>query len=124
LPLGAFGVALNALLLFTVPPQLFLSDTTTITGGFIWACVLLFTLGVSAALFNVPLEAYLQDRSPRESRGRILAASNFLTFSGVCAASFLFAALRVPVASKAGGPPTELLTPQQIFLLAGLATIP
>ena len=27
-------------------------------------------LGISAGLFNVPLEAYLQDRSPRESRGR------------------------------------------------------
>ena len=79
---------------------------------------------MSAGLFNVPLEAYLQDRSPRKSRGRILAASNFLTFSGVCLTSFLFAALRVPVASRSGGPPSELFTPQQVFLIAGLATIP
>src|SRR4029078_10414198 len=119
LPLGAFGVALNSLLLFTVPQQLF-DGSTSITGSFVWASVLLFLLGVSAGLFNVPLEAYLQDRSPRESRGRILAASNFLTFSGVCVASFLFAALRVPVASRTSGPPSELFTPQQIFLLAGL----
>jgi acyl-[acyl-carrier-protein]-phospholipid O-acyltransferase/long-chain-fatty-acid--[acyl-carrier-protein] ligase len=123
LPLGAFGVALNSLLLFTVPQQLFLVNSA-VTSGFVWAGVLLFLLGVSAGLFNVPLEAYLQDRSPRESRGRILAASNFLTFSGVCLTSFLFAALRVPVASRSGGPPSELFTPQQIFLIAGLATIP
>src|SRR5262245_38515607 len=123
LPLGAFGVALNSLLLFTVPQQLF-EPTTAVTAGFVWACVLLFLLGVSAGLFNVPLEAYLQQRSPRDSRGSLLAASNFLTFSGVCAASFLFAVLRTPVAGPAGGPPTEFLSPQQIFLVAGLLTVP
>jgi acyl-[acyl-carrier-protein]-phospholipid O-acyltransferase/long-chain-fatty-acid--[acyl-carrier-protein] ligase len=123
LPLGAFGVALNSLLLFTVPYQLFVPGAA-MTSGFIWASVLLFLLGVSAGLFNVPLEAYLQDRSPRESRGRLLAASNFLTFSGVCIASFLFTALRMPVTGEAGQPPTKLFTPQQIFLLAGLFTIP
>jgi acyl-[acyl-carrier-protein]-phospholipid O-acyltransferase/long-chain-fatty-acid--[acyl-carrier-protein] ligase len=123
LPLGAFGVALNSLLLFTVPRQLF-AGSEAVTTGFVWASVLLFLLGVSAGLFNVPLEAYLQDRSPRESRGRLLAASNFLTFSGVCLASFLFTALRVPVASDADGKLTELFSPQQIFFIAGLGTIP
>jgi len=123
LPLGAFGVALNSLLLFTVPVRLFAADAG-VTGGFVWASVLLFLLGASAGLFDVPLEAYLQDRSPRESRGRILAASNFLTFSGVCLSSFLFAALRMPVASNTGGTPIPFLSPQQIFLVAGLFTIP
>src|SRR5260221_5861440 len=55
LPLGAFGVALNSLLLFTVPQQLFQANTA-VTGGFIWASVLLYFLGVGAGLFNVPLE--------------------------------------------------------------------
>ncbi|HMC09773.1 MAG TPA: AMP-binding protein, partial [Pirellulaceae bacterium] len=123
LPLGAFGVALNSLLLFTVPQQLFQANAG-VTGGFVWASVLLFLLGVSAGLFNVPLEAYLQDRSPRESRGRILAASNFLTFSGVCLASFLFAAVRTPVAAATGEDMRPFLSPQQIFLIAGLFTIP
>jgi acyl-[acyl-carrier-protein]-phospholipid O-acyltransferase/long-chain-fatty-acid--[acyl-carrier-protein] ligase len=121
LPLGAFGVALNSLLLFTVPARLFEANAA-VTGGFIWASVLLFLLGVSAGLFNVPLEAYLQDRSPRDSRGRLLAASNFLTFSGVCIASFLFAVLRTPVSSAGGMRP--FFSPQQIFLLAGMFTIP
>jgi acyl-[acyl-carrier-protein]-phospholipid O-acyltransferase/long-chain-fatty-acid--[acyl-carrier-protein] ligase len=123
LPLGAFGVALNSLLLFTVPRQLFLPGAG-LTTGFIWASVLLFLLGTSAGLFNVPLEAYLQDRSPRESRGRLLAASNFLTFTGVCLASFLFAALRTPIMDAATQIARPLLSPQQIFLIAGLFTIP
>ncbi len=118
LPLGAFGVALNSLLLFTVPAQLFVPGSA-VTAGFVWACCLLFFLGTSAGLFSVPLEAYLQHRSPRESRGRILAASNFLTFGGILLASILFAVLRMPIG---GG--RELLSPQQIFLLAGAFTIP
>ncbi|MEX2176453.1 MAG: acyl-[ACP]--phospholipid O-acyltransferase [Pirellulaceae bacterium] len=122
LPLGAFGVALFSLLLFTVPARLF-DPVGPVTGGFVWASVLLFFLGTSAGLFSVPLEAYLQHRSPRASRGSILAAANFLTFSGICLASFLFAALRMPLVSAAG-PARELLTPQQIFLLCGLLTVP
>lgn len=118
LPLGALGVAINSLLLFTVPQALFVPGAA-VTTGFVWACVLLFFLGTSAGLFSVPLEAYLQHRSPRESRGRILAASNFLTFSGILLASILFAVLRIPL-----GNGRELLTPQQIFLLAGLFTLP
>jgi len=118
LPLGALGVAVNSLLLFTVPQALF-QPGVAVTTGIVWAGVLLFLLGISAGLFSVPLEAYLQHRSPRESRGRILAASNFLTFSGILLASLLFAGLRMPLG---GG--RELLTPQQIFLLAGLFTIP
>lgn len=121
LPLGAFGVALNALLLFTVPQQLF-NPSAPVTSAFIWAAALLFLLGVSAGLFNVPLEAYLQHRSPRESRGSILAASNFLTFSGICLASLLFAGLRLPIGGEGQG--RELLSPQSIFLVAGLFTIP
>ncbi|MDX1947628.1 MAG: AMP-binding protein, partial [Pirellulaceae bacterium] len=122
LPLGALGVALSSLLLFTVPLQLFAPNAPT-TGGFVWACVLLVGLGISAGLFSVPLEAYLQHRSQRESRGSILAASNFLTFSGICVASLLFALLRMPIGQNAGGH-VELCTPQQIFLLAGIATVP
>src|SRR4029078_12507160 len=110
LPLGAFGVALNSLLLFTVPRPLFMPAAATTT-GFVWASVLLFLLGTSAGLFNVPLEAYLQDRSPRESRGRLLAASNFLSFSCVAIASFLLAALRTPVMDAVTQSARPLLSP-------------
>ncbi|HZI93139.1 MAG TPA: MFS transporter, partial [Patescibacteria group bacterium] len=40
-------------------------------------------LGISAGFFIVPLEAYLQQRSPPNQRGKIIASSNFLAFTGV-----------------------------------------
>jgi acyl-[acyl-carrier-protein]-phospholipid O-acyltransferase/long-chain-fatty-acid--[acyl-carrier-protein] ligase len=121
-PLGALGITLNSLLLFTVPHVLFEPDAG-VTAGYIWAGALLLFLGISAGLFDVPLAAYLQHRSPLESRGSILAASNFLTFGGVLLAALLFAVLRMRVPSTRGST-TPLLNPQQIFLLAGLLTIP
>ncbi len=50
-------------------------------------------LGISAGLFDVPLAAYMQDRSPPEHRGSILAASNFLTFGGMLIASVVLLAV-------------------------------
>ncbi len=44
-------------------------------------------------LFDVPINDYMQQRSPREYRGSILAASNFLTFSGVVLSTLLFNAM-------------------------------
>jgi acyl-[acyl-carrier-protein]-phospholipid O-acyltransferase/long-chain-fatty-acid--[acyl-carrier-protein] ligase len=122
LPLGAFGMAAGSLLLFTVPKDLF-NGATAASGGVVWACMLLFFLGGSAGLFSVPLEAYIQHRSPRSSRGSILAASNFLTFSGILISSLVFAGLRVPF-WKAGEVTDPLLNARQIFLAAGLLTIP
>lgn len=122
LPLGAFGMAAGSLLLFTVPKDLF-NGAAGASGGVVWACTLLFFLGGSAGLFSVPLEAYMQHRSPRASRGSILAASNFLTFGGILLSSLIFAGLRAPL--RTSGQVTEpLLNARQIFLLAGLLTVP
>ena len=122
LPLGAAGIALSSLLFCTVPVDLF-QENVAISGGVIWAMVLLVTLGISAGLFCVPLEAYLQHRSERASRGSILSASNFLTFSGICLSSILYAVLRIPFWSTAEGTKSELFSPQSVFLLCGLLTI-
>jgi acyl-[acyl-carrier-protein]-phospholipid O-acyltransferase / long-chain-fatty-acid--[acyl-carrier-protein] ligase len=122
-PLGALGIAIAAGLLFTVPATLF-DPATTEHSGLAWACFLLVMLGLSAGLFSVPLEAAMQHWSPRESRGSILAANNFMTFSGILLSSLLYAGLRTPVFQDAAGHPAPLLNAQQIFLLAGLATIP
>ncbi len=95
LPLGAFGIAISAMLLFLVQGT-FLDPNLALTWGFIAACLLLFVLGTSAGLFSVPLEAFLQHRSEVESRGSILAATNFLVFTGVLVSALLFSALRAP----------------------------
>ena len=96
LPLGAGGVALSGVLLFTVEGTL-IDPGSEWTFSYALACFFLFLLGTSAGLFDVPLASYMQHRSPAESRGSILAASNFMTFSGILVASLLFYGMRAPL---------------------------
>lgn len=80
-PLGAFGLVLCSLVLG------FIFDSTALTGAF------LFLLGFSGGVFILPLTAYIQQRSPKEKRGRFIAAGNIMAFTGVLLASaFLWAA--------------------------------
>ncbi len=117
LPLGAGGLALFSFLLYSVEGVL-IDPAGAYTLSYIAACAFLVMLGVSAGLFDVPLAAYMQHRSPTEHRGAILAASNFLTFGGMLVASAGYWLLRRPVDGEA------LFTSRQIFLMCGLATVP
>ena len=110
-PLGAAGIAAAAMLLAFVPGG---EVGAPLGAGFGWSCLLLFVLGVMAGLYDIPLQAFLQDRSPSESRGSIMAAYNFLTFSGMLAASGLFWFLSGPLG----------LSPRVIFFIGGLAALP
>ena len=123
LPLGAAGMALFSLLFFTVPTSLFVASSG-FTVGAAWASVLLFALGAASGLFCVPLEAYLQHRSSRATRGSILAASNFLTFGMILIASILYMLLRLPLLAGTSGKLYPIFTAPQIFMVAGLLTIP
>ena len=96
LPLGAVGVAVSSFLLFTVQGSIVNVDASW-TAGYVWACIFLFMLGTSAGLFDVPLAAYMQHRSPPANRGTILAASNFMTFVGILVSALLFALMRAPL---------------------------
>ncbi|MBN1589858.1 MAG: AMP-binding protein, partial [Pirellulales bacterium] len=109
-PLGAAALAASSILLFGVPSPL--AGSLPIAYG--WTCLFLFCLGIGAGLFAVPLEAFLQERSPEKSRGVVLAAANFLTFSGMLLSAGLFWVLR----------DAWELSARQIFLVAGLATLP
>lgn len=46
-------------------------------------------LGVLGGLFEIPLDSYIQIISPNQSRGQIVAATNFLSYFGVLVASAL-----------------------------------
>ena len=96
LPLGALGLVLVPLLLFTVEGEFF-EPSGSWTISYIAAMVLLILLGCSAGLFDVPLASYMQHYSPKDRRGSVLAASNLLTFGGMLLASVAFAAMRAPV---------------------------
>jgi acyl-[acyl-carrier-protein]-phospholipid O-acyltransferase/long-chain-fatty-acid--[acyl-carrier-protein] ligase len=113
LPLGAGGLALFTFLLYTLEGAL-VDPSEKYTLSYLAACAFLVLLGVSSGLFDVPLAAYMQDRSPPAHRGSILAASNFLTFGGMFLAAIGYWVLRVGVE----------LTSREVFLLCGLATVP
>jgi len=110
-PFGAAVICLAAVLLSTVPAG---SEGNPATGGFYLACVWLLLLGIGGGLFEIPLQAFLQHRSPEKSRGSVMAAYNFLVFSGMLAVSGLFWLL----CSALG------LSARHIFLVAGLLSIP
>lgn len=118
LPLGAGGLVLFSLMLYTVEGVL-VNPAEAYTLSYVAACAFLLMLGMSSGLFDVPLAAYMQHYSQPEHRGAILAASNFLTFSGMLAASLGYYLLRVPTAGQ-----SPLFTSRQIFLFCGLATLP
>ena len=74
-PLGALGIGLSALLLVIALPAYAAIAAT------------LLTLGVSGGLFIVPLNAFLQQKSGAEEKGRLLATTNFLSTAGILLAS-------------------------------------
>ncbi|MDP1799004.1 MAG: acyl-[ACP]--phospholipid O-acyltransferase [Planctomycetaceae bacterium] len=108
-PLGAFGISVCSLLLFFTGKFGYVFPNSAFYGS----CLALFGLGVSAGLFDVPLEAYLQHRSPPQALGTVLAATNFLVFFGTLLVAGVFYLLNEVLAISAG----------TIFLLAGLGTV-
>lgn len=53
---------------------------------FVIICLVL--VGICGGAFIVPCETFMQVNSPDEKRGQVIAAANFLSFSGVLLASF------------------------------------
>jgi acyl-[acyl-carrier-protein]-phospholipid O-acyltransferase/long-chain-fatty-acid--[acyl-carrier-protein] ligase len=68
----------------------------------------LLMAGVSGGFFAVPLAAYIQQRSPVDERGRIIATGNFLSFAGIAIASAALWALDAKFR----------LNPAQVFLVS------
>jgi len=101
-PLGAFLMSVACVVLF-------LCHTSSTVAG-----AMLVLIGLGGGLFNVPLNAYLQERSPHEKLGAILAAGNQLTSLGMVVVAGLFWLLAGPLQFSAA----------QIFLLTGIGILP
>ncbi len=102
-PLGGLGMAVFTLALGA-------------TGGsFALSLLALAAMGVSGGFFIVPLSATLQQRSPPEAKGRILAASNVLTFSAMLLAAAFYWVLADPSMLN--------LPPDKLFIVAGAVTV-
>lgn len=85
-PVGALGVGIASILL-SVNPH---GSGEPISAAYFSACLWLFAMGAAAGLFDIPLEAYMQHHSPAQTRGSIMAAYNFMAFSGMLLAGVVF----------------------------------
>ncbi len=108
-PFGAAGIALFCILLAAVPGG---AKGHPAVAGYGWSCLWLLLLGAAAGLYDIPLQAFVQDRSPAKSRGSVMAAYNFLAYSGMLAASGVFWLLSGPLG----------LSARWIFVIGGTAT--
>ena len=106
-PFGAIGMTLGSLafVLTSLPESL--STRLWLTGGN------LLLLGVFLGFYFVPLNAYIQQRSPKNAKGDNIGVLNFITFTGILAG-----AAGVYVLSD-----TLKLNPAAIFAAFGLITI-
>ena len=68
----------------------------------------LLMMGLSAGFFAVPLQAFIQQRSPAAERGRVIATGNFISFAAILIASAALWALDAKFH----------LHPGQVFLVA------
>ncbi len=123
-PYGAAGIALFAALLTCTPGGAVLADGNAnyLSASYLLICLLLLMLGMSAGAYDVPLLAFLQERSPRKTRGSILAACNFLTCTAMFAASGVFLLLTNLANLSDGAVPN--LSGRAIFLVLGLSIVP
>lgn len=83
-PIGAFGIAVCAFALALTPLSSAIGRTAALfSGSYIYAALTMTLLGIFAGIYDIPMAAFIQDRSPKEIRGRILAAVNFFSFSAM-----------------------------------------
>lgn len=81
-PIGAIGLSVFSLVLGVLVKNVAM------------ACVFLFLLGVCGGFFVVPLNSFIQKESPRDSRGRYLAATNFVSNSAMLISSVVLWVLK------------------------------
>ncbi|MBD3246688.1 MAG: MFS transporter [Candidatus Omnitrophica bacterium] len=100
-PLGALGLSVFSLTLgFTY-------------SSFLVTAVCLWLLGVSAGFYIIPLNTYVQQQSPRQRRGQVLATLNFFSFFAILCGTGIIYVLR----EWAG------LNAAHIFLVSGIGTV-
>ncbi|HPU05571.1 MAG TPA: acyl-[ACP]--phospholipid O-acyltransferase [Thermogutta sp.] len=109
-PLGALGITVISLAFAFLPA----GTGHWNSSPYFLACGLLFLLGAAAGLYDIPLISILQFESPAHERGRILAAYNFLSFTGMIMGSVIYWFL----GSFLG------LSARQMFVCAGIVTFP
>ncbi|MEQ1826164.1 MAG: MFS transporter [Pirellula sp.] len=82
-----------------------------------WARIALIVLGISAAVYSIPLQVFLQERPPNEIKGRMIATMNQANFLGMMLAGPLYQ-LFLQIAKGFGFPVSS------VFWMIGLMVLP
>ncbi len=100
-PLGALGLSLFSILLGFTHASLILT------------AFCLFVLGLSAGFYIVPLNTYIQQQSPSNRRGQVLATLNCLSFLAILTGTLVIFIFREWISLNAAG----------IFIASGICSI-
>lgn len=85
--------------------------------GFEGSLVALAVLGLSAGMFAIPVQVFLQARPPEKQKGRLIAVMNLVNFIAIFAAAPLYKLFDIIVSS--GSMPRSV-----IFAMTGLLILP
>jgi acyl-[acyl-carrier-protein]-phospholipid O-acyltransferase/long-chain-fatty-acid--[acyl-carrier-protein] ligase len=118
-PLGAALMAVACFALALSGSEIFSGGSPTLQLVVPVVCLLL--LGVGAGMFDVPLEASMQEKSPPGRLAAVLASTNLLVFAGMLLASVGYYGLRVPVGE--GDQAGPLFSARGVFALFGLLSL-
>lgn len=111
-PIGALGLTVAPILLHAVPPTLF-------------SCLaILALLGVSAGLFSLPLQTFIQFRADPARRGEVLAASSFINWVAILGASALTWLFSGPMGLRAAQGFSTVGVITLIFTLVSFRVLP
>ena len=118
-PLGACVMAMACFALAVSSTEVFVDGTPT--WRLLLPMLLLGLLGVGAGMFDVPLEASLQEKSPPGRLAAVLASTNLLVFTGMLLASVGYYGLRLPVGE--GELVEPLVSARGVFALFGVLAL-
>jgi acyl-[acyl-carrier-protein]-phospholipid O-acyltransferase/long-chain-fatty-acid--[acyl-carrier-protein] ligase len=113
-PFGAVVMAIFSIAMFFIAPTMVGPEPDMTV--FYWSLVVLFGLGFGGGLYDIPLESFLQRRSDEDSRGRVIAGSNFLSFSAMLLAYGVFYLFTDPKMLD--------FSTSTVFLISGLSMLP
>jgi len=111
-PIGAAGLTLAPVLLHAVP--------STLAG----CLAILVLFGISAGLFSLPLQTFIQFRTDPARRGEVLAAASFINWVAILVASGLTWVLSGPMALSAAQGFSIVGAITLVFSVASFAVLP
>lgn len=110
--IGAVGLMFSLAILSVPGKQL----GETLLGVWGTAATLAIT-GLFAGFFSVPLQVYLQAKTPHEQKGRIIAAMNLLNWIGICLSSLIYGVANQLLVVTAGLPPASTFGVAALLML-------